>query len=89
MVTFCWGKILQKCSEDLSCGGSFHDTTQMFLIKSYRCYFCEEGNIAKKDENYLHSKISTFYSTSILKYKHGIGNISDGLIHDYANKHDK
>ena len=44
---FRWGKISQKCWQDISRGGNFHDTTPISFIKVYGYYvrvgviFCE------------------------------------------------
>ena len=36
---FRWGKISQKCWQDLSRGGDFHDISPIYLVNSYGFYF--------------------------------------------------
>ena len=36
---FRWGKISRNCSQDISRGGNFHDTTHISFIKAYGFYF--------------------------------------------------
>ena len=45
---FRWGKISQKCCQDLSRAGNFHDASHISFIKSYGVYFCEGEIFAKK-----------------------------------------
>ena len=45
---FCWGEILQKCWQDISRGGNFHDTTPISYIKAYTFYFYVGVIFAKK-----------------------------------------
>ena len=60
------GKISRKCWQDISRWGNFHDSTHIFLIKSYGFYFPlgevfrKEGNITKNLKNTPKVKISTF-----------------------------
>ena len=47
MVIFAGGKFSEKCRQDISRGGNFHDTTISF-IKAYRFYFHVGVIFAKK-----------------------------------------
>ena len=47
-VFFRWGKISQKCWQDISRGGNFHDTTPISFIKTYGFYFSLWVIFAKK-----------------------------------------
>ena len=62
---FRWRKISQKCWQDISRGGNFHETTPISFINAYGFYFRVGVIFAKKTkmwkrENYPHAKISTF-----------------------------
>ena len=62
---FRWRKISQKCWNDLSRGGNYHDISPISFIKSYGCYFRVGVIFAKKAksqtcQNYPNAKISTF-----------------------------
>ena len=62
---FHWGKISQKCWQDISLGGNFHDYTPISFNKAYGLYFCAGIIFAKKTkrekrENYPHAKMSKF-----------------------------
>ena len=45
---FRWGKISRKCWRDISRGGNFHDTTNIYFIKAYGFYFRVGVIFAKK-----------------------------------------
>ena len=45
---FRWGKISQKCWQDVSHGGNFHDTSPISFIKAYGFYFRVGVIFAKK-----------------------------------------
>ena len=45
---FRWGKISRKWSQDISCGGNFHNITHISFIKAYRFYFRVGVIFAKK-----------------------------------------
>ena len=69
---FRWGKISQKCWQDLSHGSNFHDTTHIFFIKSYTCrfYFCPQEIFAEKSISRKLSQRENSHVYSILS-EHG------------------
>ena len=46
---FRWGKISQKCLQDISRGGNFHDTAPISFIKADGFYFHVGGNFREED----------------------------------------
>ena len=69
---FHWGKISRKCSQDISCGGKFHDSAPISFIKAYWFYFRVGVIFAKNTKMQITRKLPSrenFHVYSTLKFK--------------------
>ena len=65
---FRWGKISQKCWQDISRGGIFHETTTISFIKAYGFYFRVGVIFPEEDRSAKNAKITPTRKFPRLQY---------------------
>ena len=81
---FRWGKISQKCWQDVSRGGNFHDSTTISVIKAYGFYFRLGVIFVKKTKARKMRKLSprenfNVYSSCLTKLSRRLATVEANL----------
>ena len=83
MVIFAGVEISQKCWQDISMEGNFHDTTTISFIKEYGLYFYAGVNI-REDKSAKNAKIpprENFHVYSIIHHKCCVSALVSSYLH--------